>query len=148
MNISDKSVLTTSSYFMKYLEISNKETHPTYSKQHPHIDRDFLINYKHLKMIRIFILKWSFYNKTYIVIPTCTSDIAQPPIYPDTHLKHFSQCVVRTHPRCQKRTPGSHLQAAKVPLTPAHQFLVVGDQQESEGRTGGSTSNVQVSMTI
>ena len=91
---------------------------------------------------------WSFYNKTYIIIPTCTSDIAQPPIHPDSHSKHFSQMCSETHSRCLKHTPGRHLQAAQVSLTPAHQFLIVGDQQASEGRTGRSTSDVQVGMII
>ena len=45
-----------------------------------------------------------------------------PPFTPTLIQNIFPKCVVRTHSRCLKRTPGSHLQAAQVPLTPAHQF--------------------------
>ena len=61
----------------------------------------------------------------YIILgyATCTSDLAQPLIRPDTQQNIFPKYVVRTCSRCLKRTPGSHLQAAQVPFTPAHQMF-------------------------
>ena len=45
-------------------------------------------------------LKWSFYSKTYIIIPTCTYDLAQPPNHPTLIPNIFPQMSESTHSRC------------------------------------------------
>ena len=65
-----------------------------------------------------------FVENTLLAYATCTSDLVQPPIHPDTRQNIFPKCIEKlTHSRCLKRMPGSHCQASQVPLTPAHQFL-------------------------
>ena len=89
--------------------------------------------------------KWSFYSKTYIIIPTCTYDLAQPPIHPTLITNIFpSEC---THSRClDVRLAVTHRQSRY--LSPHPPILARRRQAGEQGEDGRESSYVQVGMII
>ena len=90
-------------------------------------------------------VKWSFYSKTYIIIPTCTYDFAQPPNHP-TLIPTFFPVRVLSHAAWTYAWQSPHRQPRY--LTPHPPILARQRQAGERGEDGRESSYVQVGMII